>query len=78
MESRFKRTKALLEITNRANSFVEDGYKIVFVSYNHPTYFAKLRHSTNGSVITLSANLDLNKFTQKKDNKNIIENQNIM
>lgn len=54
---------------HRCTSMLEDGY--VEVSYTDMTYFifAKLRHRTNGNIVTLTAFPQSNRMMQKTNGR---------
>ena len=62
-------TKIFRIIDQRIRSLVDDGY--IEVSYTDMTYFifAKLRHRTNGNVVTITAYPHMDKMVQKTNGK---------
>lgn len=64
-----KASKTIRIIGQRIQSLVDDGY--IEISYTDMTYFifAKLRHKTNGNVVTINANPHSNKMVQKTNGK---------
>lgn len=67
-----------LIMTDRALSLVKEDYWLVTISSTETMWFAKLRHRTNGNVVTMVANLLDMTFTQKRNNKIVVNHQKIL
>lgn len=73
-----KLTQMRLVLNDRALSLVHEGYWLVTISCTDTLWFTKLRHRTNGNVVTISANLLNMTFTQKRNGVPVISNQKIL
>lgn len=58
-------------LAQRISSLCKDGYSILFHHQGDTTNFVKLRHKSNGSVITLAVSIADNFMVQRTNGKSV-------
>lgn len=62
-------TKRWAIFKNRLQSFLDDGYTVLFKSEQIFMQFYKLQHKKNGSIVTFTVYLFKNYMIQKRDGR---------
>lgn len=60
-------TKRHLIFNERVHSLIKDGYTYVLISVGLTNAFIKLRHHTNGTIISLNGDFSKNTLVQKRN-----------
>ena len=60
---------------NRLQSFLDDGYTVMFKTERIYMQFYKLRHKKNGSIVTFTVYLFKNYMIQKRDGQTVYKGE---
>ena len=67
--------KRLAIFRNRLQSFLDDGYTVITHSEQIVMTFYKLRHKSNGSIVTFTVYLFKNYMIQKRDGRVVYQGE---